>query len=177
MFFFQQLAALLISRQVIGNLKESVLPYILEHLRLAKMSFELWGALSPSGSKPLPGDGKYIYLILDCTIEILVHFLVFLKSHSKIRVTSICITKLIKTKKTYRQKCFPQLFGTFVCTFKVCQKIALNSKKKADTIGILEAVITEWRKQSNCRFTIVLVSNFTSSLLFYLIDCISDTDF
>lgn len=53
----EQLAALLISRQVIGNLKESVLPYILEHLRLAKMSFELWGALSPSGSKPLPGDG------------------------------------------------------------------------------------------------------------------------
>lgn len=60
----EQLAALLISRQVIGNLKESVLPYILEHLRLAKMSFELWGALSPSGSKPLPGDGKYINLLI-----------------------------------------------------------------------------------------------------------------
>lgn len=45
--FFQQLAALLISRQVIGNLKESALPYMLEHMRLAKMSFDLWGALSP----------------------------------------------------------------------------------------------------------------------------------
>lgn len=69
---------------MIGNLKESVLPYILEHLRLAKMSFELWGALSPSGSKPLPGDGKYInLLILDCTIEILVHFLVFFEKPLK----------------------------------------------------------------------------------------------
>lgn len=51
----EQLAALLISRQVIGNLKESALPYILEHLRLAKMSFDLWGALSPLGAKPPPG--------------------------------------------------------------------------------------------------------------------------
>ncbi|XP_060518982.1 anoctamin-8-like isoform X3 [Cylas formicarius] len=51
----EQLAALLISRQVIGNLKESALPYMLEHLRFAKMSFDLWGALSPVGSKPLPG--------------------------------------------------------------------------------------------------------------------------
>lgn len=45
--FLQQLAALLIARQVIGNLKESALPYMLEHLRLAKMSFDMWGALSP----------------------------------------------------------------------------------------------------------------------------------
>ncbi|CAG9766242.1 unnamed protein product [Ceutorhynchus assimilis] len=52
----EQLAALLISRQVIGNLKESVLPYVLEHLRLAKMSFELWGALSPLCPKPPPGQ-------------------------------------------------------------------------------------------------------------------------
>ncbi|XP_066152104.1 anoctamin-10 isoform X2 [Euwallacea fornicatus] len=52
----EQLAALLISRQVIGNLKESVLPYVLEHLRLAKMSFELWGALSPLCTKPPPGE-------------------------------------------------------------------------------------------------------------------------
>lgn len=44
----QQLAALLIARQVIGNLKESALPYILEQLRLAKLSFDLFGALSPS---------------------------------------------------------------------------------------------------------------------------------
>lgn len=48
---FQQLAALLIARQVIGNLKESALPYMLEHLRLAKMSFDMWGALSPIDPK------------------------------------------------------------------------------------------------------------------------------
>ncbi|KAG8288643.1 Anoctamin-8 [Homalodisca vitripennis] len=44
----EQLAALLIARQVIGNVKESALPYLLEQLRLAKMSFDLFGALSPS---------------------------------------------------------------------------------------------------------------------------------
>ena len=47
----QQLAALLIARQVIGNLKESALPYILEQLRLAKLSFDLFGALSPTEAK------------------------------------------------------------------------------------------------------------------------------
>jgi anoctamin-8 len=51
MSVFQQLAALLIARQVIGNLKESALPYMLEQLRLAKMSFDLFGALSPSEAK------------------------------------------------------------------------------------------------------------------------------
>lgn len=51
MSVFQQLAALLIARQVIGNLKESALPYVLEQLRLAKMSFDLFGALSPSEAK------------------------------------------------------------------------------------------------------------------------------
>ncbi|XP_076268543.1 anoctamin 8 white walker isoform X3 [Rhynchophorus ferrugineus] len=54
----EQLAALLISRQVIGNLKESALPYMLEHLRLAKMSFDMWGALSPLGTKPPPGQNS-----------------------------------------------------------------------------------------------------------------------
>ncbi|XP_019755048.2 anoctamin-8 isoform X1 [Dendroctonus ponderosae] len=53
----EQLAALLISRQVLGNLKESALPYVLVHLRLAKMSFEMWGALSPLNTKPPPGEG------------------------------------------------------------------------------------------------------------------------
>lgn len=51
----QQLAALLIARQVIGNLKESALPYLLEQMRLAKLSFDLWGALSPTGSRAPPG--------------------------------------------------------------------------------------------------------------------------
>ncbi|GLG96978.1 Anoctamin [Gryllus bimaculatus] len=44
-------AALLIARQVIGNLKESALPYLLEQLRLAKLSFDLFGALSPTEAK------------------------------------------------------------------------------------------------------------------------------
>jgi anoctamin-8 len=47
-YFLQQLAALLIARQVIGNIKESALPYFLEQLRLAKLSFDMFGALSPS---------------------------------------------------------------------------------------------------------------------------------
>lgn len=54
-YLFQQLAALLIARQVIGNLKESALPYLLEQMRLAKLSFDLWGALSPTGSRSPPG--------------------------------------------------------------------------------------------------------------------------
>lgn len=33
---------------MIGNLKESAFPYILEQLRIAKLSFDLFGALSPS---------------------------------------------------------------------------------------------------------------------------------
>ncbi|XP_017773591.1 PREDICTED: anoctamin-8 isoform X3 [Nicrophorus vespilloides] len=54
----EQLAALLISRQVIGNLKESAIPYILEHMKLAKISFDLWGALSPTGNRLPPGEGE-----------------------------------------------------------------------------------------------------------------------
>jgi hypothetical protein len=46
----QLLAALLITRQVVGNLKESLLPYAKKQLKLAKMSFDLFGALSPSSS-------------------------------------------------------------------------------------------------------------------------------
>lgn len=51
----QQLAALLIARQVIGNFKESALPYLLERMRQAKMSFDMWGALSPLTTKAPPG--------------------------------------------------------------------------------------------------------------------------
>lgn len=39
---------------MIGNVKESALPYLLEQLRLAKMSFDLFGALSPSDAKRQP---------------------------------------------------------------------------------------------------------------------------
>lgn len=46
---------LLISRQIIGNLRESVFPYFMEQLKLAKLSFSMWGALSPTQetSKPI----------------------------------------------------------------------------------------------------------------------------
>ncbi|XP_017753327.1 PREDICTED: anoctamin-8 isoform X3 [Eufriesea mexicana] len=52
----EQLAALLIARQVIGNLKESAVPYLIEQLRLARLSFELFGALSPSEARPPPSE-------------------------------------------------------------------------------------------------------------------------
>ncbi|CAB3226043.1 unnamed protein product [Arctia plantaginis] len=44
----EQLAVLLITRQVIGNLKESALPYVIENLRLAKICVDVFGAISPS---------------------------------------------------------------------------------------------------------------------------------
>ncbi|XP_037882495.1 uncharacterized protein LOC119633184 isoform X6 [Glossina fuscipes] len=46
----EQLAGLLISRQIIGNLRESAIPYFVEQWRLAKLSFTMWGALSPTQS-------------------------------------------------------------------------------------------------------------------------------
>ncbi|CAG9798588.1 unnamed protein product [Chironomus riparius] len=48
----EQLAGLLISRQIIGNLRESALPYIMEQWQLATLSFKLWGALSPTKEHP-----------------------------------------------------------------------------------------------------------------------------
>ncbi|XP_066983808.1 anoctamin-10-like isoform X8 [Macrobrachium rosenbergii] len=47
----EQLAALLLTRQVVGNIKESCIPYLLEQFKLAKLSFDLYGALSPSEEK------------------------------------------------------------------------------------------------------------------------------
>ncbi|XP_063393949.1 anoctamin-8 isoform X3 [Cydia fagiglandana] len=44
----EQLAVLLITRQIIGNLKESALPYLIENLRLAKICVDVFGALSPT---------------------------------------------------------------------------------------------------------------------------------
>ena len=59
----QLLAALLITRQVVGNIKESLVPYAKKQLKvdscskgqtnylllqMAKMSFDLYGALSPT---------------------------------------------------------------------------------------------------------------------------------
>lgn len=42
------MAGLLISRQIIGNFRESALPYIMEQWRLAVICFKMWGELSPS---------------------------------------------------------------------------------------------------------------------------------
>lgn len=50
------MAALLIARQVISNLKESAVPYLIEQLRLARLSFEMFGALSPSEARSPPED-------------------------------------------------------------------------------------------------------------------------
>jgi anoctamin-8 len=47
----EQLAGLLISRQIIGNLRESAWPYLMEQWRLATLSFNLYGALSPTQEK------------------------------------------------------------------------------------------------------------------------------
>lgn len=46
------MAGLLIARQVIGNFRESAWPYLMEQWRLAKLSFKIWGALSPTAEKP-----------------------------------------------------------------------------------------------------------------------------
>lgn len=43
---------------MIGNLKESAVPYLIEQLRLARLSFELFGALSPSEARPPPGEER-----------------------------------------------------------------------------------------------------------------------
>lgn len=42
------MAGLLISRQIIGNLRESAWPYFMEQWRMAMISFKLWGEMSPT---------------------------------------------------------------------------------------------------------------------------------
>lgn len=59
----EQLAGLLISRQIIGNLRESAIPYFMEQLKLAKLSFSMWGALSPTQEK----DVKIS--VADCKVQ------------------------------------------------------------------------------------------------------------
>ena len=45
---FQQLATLLITRQVIGNLREAVIPFILWKLKLIKVGYDITAHMSPS---------------------------------------------------------------------------------------------------------------------------------
>ena len=49
--FLQLLAALLITRQVVGNIKESIIPYAKKHFKLAQLSFDRYGALSPTENR------------------------------------------------------------------------------------------------------------------------------
>ncbi|XP_068231567.1 anoctamin-8-like [Palaemon carinicauda] len=46
----EQLAALLVTKQLTGNFKESVLLYLQKRLQQAKLSFKLFGSLGPSGA-------------------------------------------------------------------------------------------------------------------------------
>lgn len=68
----EQLAGLLISRQIIGNLRESVFPYFMEQLKLAKISFVMWGALSPTqeSAEPITTDTKVISFAFHFEYEI-----------------------------------------------------------------------------------------------------------
>ena len=51
----QQLGTLLIIRQVVGNIKESLIPFLKGQVKLAQMSFAMFGAVSPSmEEKPKP---------------------------------------------------------------------------------------------------------------------------
>lgn len=47
MVFPQQLAALLITRQVIGNIREALLPYVIEKIKLFKIGYKMVEAMSP----------------------------------------------------------------------------------------------------------------------------------
>ncbi len=47
MVFPQQLAALLITRQVIGNIREALLPYVVEKIKLFKIGYKMVEAMSP----------------------------------------------------------------------------------------------------------------------------------
>ncbi len=42
-FFLQQLAAIFITRQVIGNIKEALIPYVIEKLKLFKIGYDMTG--------------------------------------------------------------------------------------------------------------------------------------
>lgn len=44
---FQQLAAIFITRQVIGNIKEAIIPFVIEKLKLFKIGYDMTAAMSP----------------------------------------------------------------------------------------------------------------------------------
>ena len=52
------LAALLITRQVVGNIKESLIPYIKKHFNMAKLSYDKYGPVSPGNSDKKDDDAS-----------------------------------------------------------------------------------------------------------------------
>jgi hypothetical protein len=50
------LATLLITRQVVGNIKESLIPYAKKHFKLAKMNYDVYGAFTPTGNEKKDDD-------------------------------------------------------------------------------------------------------------------------
>ena len=49
------LAALLITRQVMGNVKESLVPYAKKQFKLAKINYDLFGGAGTSPTEEKPG--------------------------------------------------------------------------------------------------------------------------
>ena len=49
------LAALLITRQVMGNVKETIIPYAKQHLKVAKINYDLFGGAGTSPTEEKPG--------------------------------------------------------------------------------------------------------------------------
>ena len=45
---------MLITRQVMGNIKESLIPYVKKNIKMAQLSYDRYGALSPTepGTEP-----------------------------------------------------------------------------------------------------------------------------
>ena len=49
------LAALLITRQVMGNVKETLVPYAKKHIKQAKINYDLFGGAGTSPTEEKPG--------------------------------------------------------------------------------------------------------------------------
>ena len=65
----QLLAALLITRQVVGNVKESLIPYIKKNLKMAQLSYNRYGALSPTGELPNDPSDKDVQKSADDQVK------------------------------------------------------------------------------------------------------------
>ena len=67
-----------------GNIKESCIPYILEQFKLAKLSFELFGALSPSEEDPAKGNSVFEHLCTESSASLTPDNLT--RTHAKTRI-------------------------------------------------------------------------------------------